>query len=298
MELRYDRNHGRWFVNDVLRVIRRYGLIDSGDRVAVALSGGKDSALLLYVLRYLQRYSPLRFELVAIHIRAFVDDDPALLRAFCHDLRVEYLEETLDWDPARDAFPLAVSPTKDGASALAGSGAGHDPAGGEAHPGGPSPQPDRAICSLCSRLKRGAMAALCATRGITRLAYGHHATDAAETLLMNLLETRRLGCFAPRVEVAGRPVQIIRPLIALDERTVAAVHRRLGLPVTGFRCRYAPVNRRAAYKSLLTVMAGHLGLRDLPRRIVDALAQADPAALWTNLRKDRGLRPDHPHGTP
>ncbi|RCK81149.1 MAG: tRNA(Cytosine32)-2-thiocytidine synthetase [Candidatus Ozemobacter sibiricus] len=265
MELSFDRHFGKWFVNDVLRVIKRYGLIEPGERVAVALSGGKDSVLLLYVLRYLQRYSPLRFDLTAIHIRAFVEDDASLLREFCRDLQVEYLEEVLDWEPARRDL---------------------------------GDEPTRAICSVCARLKRGAMAALCEARGIARLAYGHHATDAAETLLMNLCETRRLSSFTPRVEVPGRSVQIIRPLIALDERTVAAAHRRLGLPVTSFRCRYAPVNRRADYKALLGVMAARLGLRDLPRRLVDALDQADPASLWANLRKDRGGRPAAPHGPP
>lgn len=502
MELRFNRNHGKWFVNDVLRAIRRYGLIGRGDRVAVALSGGKDSTLLLYVLRYLQRFSHLRFHLSALHVKAFADDDPAPLRDLCRRLQVEYHETTLDWEPARasgatipetgrdardtvpvqsgcatvgeatphratgpdsltdrDATgeednretPLSRQAPDEGDGTTTGRGqkaeeAGMNENGRQQTPGGLDEAPitdrqpatpgakeapgratdagedfsagpdaqavpaaaGRTICALCSRLKRGAMARLCVEHGITRLAYGHHGTDVAETFLMNLFETKKLGSFRPRIDpgegrpegtpagregpretpVAGssdgvspagprrasrrpaaatahgpashrspepgggpaanptpappqepaaapataashnpptspratpspaptrtpattpdadpsptpapRPPQIIRPLVLLDERTVAAVHRHLGLPVTGFRCPYAPLNRRALYKSVLADLEQRLGLPGLPRRIVDALAHADPGNLWEALRKERATGPTHDDGT-
>ncbi len=86
MDLRYHKNHAKWFVTPVIRAIRKYALIEEGDRVCVGLSGGKDSITLLYILRYLQRYSHLTYELSAIHIRTSPDYDTTLLRDYCDAL--------------------------------------------------------------------------------------------------------------------------------------------------------------------------------------------------------------------
>lgn len=91
---RYDRNYGKWFLGDVQRAIETYGLIEGGDKICVALSGGRDSSVLLYILWYLTEYTHLGFDLWALHVRTG-DYDSTVLGDFCSKLgsfspRVEY----------------------------------------------------------------------------------------------------------------------------------------------------------------------------------------------------------------
>lgn len=255
VDLRYNKNHAKWFVSHVLRAIRRYALIEEGDRVCVGLSGGKDSTTLLYILKYLRRYSHLKYELSAIHIRTSADYETTVLRDYCNMLEIPYIEAALE-----------VS------SNLA----------------------TEKACSICARLKRGAAAQALAERGIQKLAYGHHADDAAETLLMNIVQNKKLGSFSPKVMVEGSPVTIIRPMIYLNEKTIASVHRYAGLPFLDFTCPYARNNIRERYKGTLRLLEDSLGLRWLSRRIVHALENVDESNLWMNLRqelfRDRSLR--------
>jgi tRNA(Ile)-lysidine synthase TilS/MesJ len=127
------------------------------------------------------------------------------------------------------------------------------------------------VCSICARLKRGAAARVLAREGIAILAYGHHADDAAETLLMNVVQHRRLATFAPKVRADTGPVTIIRPMFGLSERTVAGIHRRLGLPLLAFECPHAAKNIRTRYKDALRLLGESLGARALPRRITAAV---------------------------
>jgi tRNA(Ile)-lysidine synthase TilS/MesJ len=240
MELAYNRNHGRWFANDVLRAIRRYRMIKEGERVCVGLSGGKDSVTLLFALWYLRRYSGLDCSLSALHVRMPSDYDTAPLGDYCAALDVPYLETNLS---------LTEDPHAD------------------------------SVCAACARLKRGAAARTLASHGIKTIAYGHHATDVAETLLMNIARHKRLASFAPKVAVPQTPLTIIRPMVYLTEETVAAVHRRLGLPCLPVTCPHADVNIRVQYKEALYRLAGRVGEPRLARRVVDSLERAEPWPL-------------------
>jgi tRNA(Ile)-lysidine synthase TilS/MesJ len=253
MDLRFHKNHAKWFVSPVLRAIRRYALIGEEDRVCVGLSGGKDSTTLLYVLRYLQRYSPLSFELSAIHVRVTPDYETSSLRDYCNALEVPYIEAGLE-------LPRDVA--------------------------------TESPCFLCARLKRGAAARALAHRGIRKLAYGHHADDAAETLLMNIVQNKKLGSFSPKVVVEGSPVTIIRPMIYLTEETIASVHRHAGLPLLDFTCPYAQRNIRRRYKETLRLLEGSLGVGSLSRHVVGALENVDEANRWRDLVEgdERGRR--------
>ncbi len=238
MDLEFHKNHGKWFVTPVMRAVRRYHLVASGERLAVGLSGGKDSVTLLYILWYLRRYAGLALDLSAIHVRIMPGYESAVLAEYCETLGIPYIETSL----------------------ALGKGASADWG-----------------CSICARLKRGAAARALAAEGIGILAYGHHADDAAETLLINVVQHRRLATFAPKVRPEAGGVTIIRPLFGLSERTVAAIHRRLGLPLLAFDCPYAAENIRTRYKAALRLLEQSLGTRSLAGRIT---AAAEASRAW------------------
>jgi tRNA(Ile)-lysidine synthase TilS/MesJ len=238
--LAYNRNFGTWFVNDVLRAIKRYGLIEQDDSIAVAVSGGKDSTVLLSIMAYLSRYSSLKFTVTAAHVKT-ADYDTRILRDLCDELSIPYRETTLKRPP-------------DGRV--------------------------RNHCYVCARLKRGALHELLSIHGIKKIALGHHATDVAETFLMNITEHKKLGSFCPRVEADKTGLTLIRPLVYLDEATIIRIHRHFGLPLLPYACPYAEKNKRSIFKHRLKAMESVFEVKDLSRRIVASLENVDSSNSW------------------
>lgn len=241
--LSFNRNFGKWFTKDILRAIRKYSMIREGETVRVALSGGKDSTTLLYILAYLRRFSHLAYELEALHIRT-ADYDTTLLRSLCRELEVPYREADLRDSPDSEA---------------------ENP------------------CYLCARLKRGALAALLQEEESVCVAYGHHADDAAETLFMNMISNRKLGSFSPRVSVGGSHMIIIRPMIYLAEETVRRLHRHLELPLLPYSCPHEEKGLRHRFKKHVAGMNTYFGISDFSRRVVDAIENIDITNIWPDL---------------
>ena len=187
------------------------------------------------------------FSLSAIHAKALAEGSTQPLAEYCERLRVPFYEAEVTFDPAKT--PASV-------------------------------------CSVCARCKRGAMRTVCLEKGIDRLAFGHHADDAAETFFMNLVQHGRLGSFCPRVTLPGSAVDLIRPLIYLDQRTILAIHRRFRLPEFSFICRFEQKNLRERFRSLLITAAEHLGRPNLSLRIVRALEHLDERNLWSACRAE------------
>lgn len=245
--LDYNRNHNKWFVKPLLRAIRTYGMIEAGGKVCVALSGGKDSTALLWMLAYLNRYSFLHFELSGLHVR-MGEYGTAALADLCNELKVRYLETRLR--PERDEM-------------------------------------DQNACYVCARIKRGAISSVLHQHGIRCVAYGHHATDVAETFLMNMVHNGKLGSFSPRVGFADNPMEIIRPMIYLDEGTIAAIHTYNRLPLLDFHCRYAARNVRADFKKRLSQLDDLFAVDSFALRLVAALENVDTGNLWSDVRGER-----------
>ncbi len=209
-DISFDKNFGKWFINDVLRAIKKFKLITENDIISVALSGGKDSTTLLYILAYLKKYSDLSFSFTAAHIR-IADYDTSKLRDYCRSLDVEYYENKL------------------------------------------SSENENTIenCYICSRLKRGALSALLTKNEIFKVAYGHHATDVAETFLMNIMENKKLATLTPKVQIPDSNMIIIRPMIYLEEERIAKIHSHLDLPNFDIPCPYKLSTNRDKYKALI-----------------------------------------------
>lgn len=189
--------------NRVGRAIAEYGLIEDGDRIAVGVSGGKDSYTLLHMLDTLRRRAPVRYEVVAINI----DSGYPGFRA---DIIEEHLHE--------NGFTVHMEKTD--------------------HYGiiKEKRRPDSSYCSICARLKRGALYALAQQHNCNKLALGHHMDDFIETLLLNQFFVGALKAMAPGMLADNGLTTVIRPLVYVSEEDIIQFSRNNRFPVVCCCC--------------------------------------------------------------
>lgn len=208
------------FSGVVRRAVDDYHMIEEGDRIAVGVSGGKDSMLLLVALNYLRKYYPKSFELEAITIELGFDGmDFSPVRKMCSELEIPYT--CLKTDIKEVVFDVRK----------------------EDNP-----------CSLCSKMRRGAINDAITERGISKLALGHHFDDVVETFMMSLLFEGRISCFRPVTYLDRSGVTQIRPLIYAGEQKIANLAAELELPIVENPCPQDKTSKRYEIKSLLTQM--------------------------------------------
>ncbi|MBQ5349719.1 MAG: tRNA 2-thiocytidine biosynthesis protein TtcA [Oscillospiraceae bacterium] len=227
----------------VRRCVDDYNMISPGDRIAVGISGGKDSLVLLAALSHLKRYYPAPFELEAITIDAgFEGMDFSGVEAMCAELGVPYTRVPTD---IREIVFEARQ---------------------ESNP-----------CSLCAKMRRGALNTTLKARGCGKLALGHHFDDAVETFAMSLLFEGRLNCFAPVSYMDRMDVTMIRPLLYVGELRSANMAKALSLPVVTSTCPMDRTSRRREVKDLLDTLSA--AYPDLRSRIFGAM-QRLPLPGW------------------
>jgi tRNA 2-thiocytidine biosynthesis protein TtcA len=182
----------------MLRTVAEHGLIRDGDRILVAVSGGKDSATMLDLLCEARRRAPVRFDLVAFHLdQGQPGHDGRPLRSWLTDLGVPF-------ELAReDTYSVVLQQT----------------------------EPGRSYCRICSRLRRGILYAVAARLGCNKIALGHHRDDALETLLLNLFYAGRLQAMPARYATGDGRFEVIRPLVECAEADIAAHAAAAGYPV-------------------------------------------------------------------
>ena len=205
----------------ILALVRRcvddYHMIAEGDTIAVGVSGGKDSVLLLAALTHLRRFYPKRFNLVAITIDSGVPGmDFSPIKQLCAELDVPY--------------HIVLVPTYEIVFLS---------------------RKEKNPCSLCAKMRRGALSTELNRLGIQKIALGHHYDDAVETLMMNLLMEGRIGCFQPVTYLDRTNVTQLRPLLYVEERDVRNTVNRLGLPVVANPCPANGSTKREEVKELL-----------------------------------------------
>ena len=209
------------FTGTIRRAVDDYHMIEDGDKVAVGVSGGKDSMLLLLALHHLQRFYPLPFELEAITIElGFEGMDFAPVAALCRDWDIPYT--CLKTDIKEVVFDVRK----------------------ESNP-----------CSLCAKMRRGALNNAIREHGVNKLALGHHFDDAVETFMMSLLFEGRLSCFMPVTYLDRSGVTQIRPLIYLGEQKISNAARDLELPVVENPCPQDKASKRYEIKTMLKTMS-------------------------------------------
>lgn len=231
------------FTGYVRRCADDYNMLEPGDRVAVGVSGGKDSMALLAALHHLQRFHPSRFELEAITIdMGFPDMDFSEIRNYCAGLGIPYT--IIETDIREIVFDTRQ----------------------EENP-----------CSLCSKMRRGALNDAIKLRGCNKLALGHHYDDAVETFLMSLLFEGRIGCFKPSTYMSRADVTQIRPMLYLDEKTVTGLVDAMALPLVPTTCPVDKTSKRAEIKSLIENLSE--SYPDLKERVFGAM-QRLPLDGW------------------
>lgn len=201
----------------VRRCVEDYNMIDAGDTVAVGVSGGKDSVLTLAALAKLKDFYPKEFEVVALTIDSGTPGmDFSPIARLCGELGVPYHLIPVP------IYEIVFECRK------------------EKNP-----------CSLCAKLRRGALSTEMNRLGLNKIALGHHYDDAVETMLMSLFLEGRISCFQPVTYLDRSGVTQIRPLLYVQERDVRGAVRRLELPVVENPCPANGSTKREETKELL-----------------------------------------------
>ncbi|MBO4979011.1 MAG: tRNA 2-thiocytidine(32) synthetase TtcA [Clostridia bacterium] len=211
------------------RAVDDYSMIREGEKIAVGISGGKDSLTLLCALSELRRFYPNKFELCAITIDMGFEGgmDLTPIRELCESLDVPYhIVPT-------EIYKIIFEVRKE-----------------------PSP------CSLCAKMRRGALHKAAKELGCTAVALGHHFDDVVDTFMLNLFFEGRLGCFSPVIYLSRMDITLIRPMIYMPEKDARYFAQKLNLPVIKSPCPADGNTERAEMnKLLLDLERNNKGLR-------------------------------------
>ena len=224
------------------RCVEDYNMIKPGDRIGVGVSGGKDSLVLLVLLAELRKYNHNPFHLEAITIDMGLGMDYTEIEKLCKKLDVPFhLIKT-------EIAPIIFDHRK------------------EKNP-----------CSMCSKMRRGALNQALLDLGLNKLALGHHYDDAVETFVMSLIYEGRISCFQPVTDLDRTGIIQIRPMLYIHEKTVDSFATRHNLPVLANRCPVDKNTKREEIKQLVYDLSATYP--DLKERIFGAM-QRLPLPEW------------------
>lgn len=202
----------------VRKAISDYNMITEGDKIAIGISGGKDSLALLYALSGLKNFYPEHFELCAITVDLGYDNfDVSCISKLCEELNVEYV-----------VVSTRISEMV------------HD-----------------GQCSLCARLRKGALLDKAIELGCNKIAYAHNMDDAVETMMMSLIIEGRFSSFWPVTHFDDCNMDVIRPLIYVPVEDVIGFANKYELPITKNPCPYDGITKRAYVRKLLQDINKH-----------------------------------------
>ncbi len=218
-----------------------YNMIEENDKIAVGVSGGKDSLVLLYGLHLLSKYYPKKFSVVAITADPCFEgksSDFSAIEDFCNEHSIPYRIK-------RTELYNVVFKNRQ-----------------EKNP-----------CSLCARMRRGILHDMAKELGCNKIALGHHLDDAVETFMMNLLLGGTLSCFSPVTYLSNKDIYMIRPMITLTENEVANACIRNNLPVTKSNCPVDKTTMREQTKDLIKKL--ECDYPQIKQKIIHAIKKAD-----------------------
>lgn len=226
------------------KAVDDFQMIKSGDVIAVGISGGKDSLTLLYALANLRRFYPQPFTIKAITVHLGLEEmEFSEVAKLCEELDVEYhLVET-------EIFDIVFNQRQ------------------ETNP-----------CSLCAKMRKGALNDAIKELGCNKIAYAHHKDDLIETMLMSLLFEGRFHTFSPVTYLERSGLTLIRPLLYVDECNIVGFRNKMNLPVVKSACPMDGHSKREYAKNLVKQLnKEHKGARDrMFRAIMDGNMEGWP----------------------
>lgn len=199
------------------KAVDEYQMIEAGDKIAVGISGGKDSLTLLYALAGLRRFYPKPFDLIAITVDlGYEKFHTEKIEALCKELDVPY--HVVKTDIARILFDERK----------------------ESNP-----------CSLCAKMRKGALNEAVKKLGCNKVAYAHHKDDIVETMILSLIFEGRFHSFSPKSYLDRMDLTVIRPMMYVNEADVIGFQRKYDLPVEKSRCPVDGLTKRQYAKDLI-----------------------------------------------
>lgn len=220
-----------------------FRMIRNGDRIAVGVSGGKDSLLLLHALSLYRKFTHKDFSLTAVTVDMGLEPfDLSGIRSLCDQLEIPYLIQKTQIGDIIFKYRREKNP-----------------------------------CALCAKMRRAVLANTCRENGLNVLALGHHREDAIETLLISLFYEGRFHTFHPVTRLSRTGITVIRPLIYLPESHVRHMEKALSLPVVVSPC---PENGKTVREEMKEMIRGmKKTFPDAPDKFLHAL-QHEPYDLW------------------
>lgn len=199
------------------KAIDDYGMIEENDKIAIGISGGKDSLTLLYALSHLRYFYPKKFDIIAVTVDLGFDNlNLEKIQELCNQLKVEY--HVIKTDIAQIVFDIR----------------------NESNP-----------CSLCAKMRKGALNDAVKELGCNKVAYAHHKDDLIETMMMSLIFEGRLHTFSPVTFLDRSGLTLIRPLMYLYEGDVKGFVKENELPVVKSPCPVDGTTKREYAKDLV-----------------------------------------------
>lgn len=203
----------------VRQAVDAYQMIEDGDRIAIGISGGKDSLTLLYALAGMRKFYPKKYDVVAITVDTGVGNmDFSKVKELCESLNVPY-----EIIPTQ-IFPILME------------------------------RQEKRMCPLCAKMRKGAFNEAVLRLGCNKIAYAHHKDDVVETFLMSQVLEGRVHTFSPVTHLDGTELDLIRPLAYVTEAEVRGFTRRYQLPVVKNLCPVDGATKREAAKQMLAHM--------------------------------------------
>ena len=235
------------------KAIEDYHMIENGDKIAVGVSGGKDSVSLLAGLAALRRFIGIDYEIVAICLDPQFGGKPndfSEIEDFCKKIGVK----------------LDLRRTQIGDIIF-------------------EDRKEKNPCSLCARMRRGLLHDAAKENGCNKMALGHNFEDAVETFMMNLFDEGRIGCFSPVTWLSRKEITVIRPLIYCHEDEIARIANHENFPIVKSRCPADKHTEREHIKKLVEHLEHEEGYDCLPTKILGAMQRGDISG-W-GLKKEK-----------
>ena len=231
-------------LGSVRRADEKYGMIEDNDRIAVGVSGGKDSLMLLFALSIYKKFSKKNFQIIAITVDlGFRPFDVSPIQAFCDKLGVEY----------------KVVPSEIGDVVF-------------------NVRKEKNPCALCANMRRGAVNNAAKELNCNKVALAHHRDDAIETLLMSMFLEARMNTFAPVTYLSRVDLKVIRPFIYVPEEIISSCAKDNELPIVNAPCPIDGKTSRQDVKELIQELSNKFP--DLHEKLLHALDTHETYNLW------------------